>query len=59
MKEERKKEKEKGKREEIRETGSIKMHRTSLVIQCLRICMPVKGTWVQSLVQEDSTSWGN
>ena len=29
--------------------------RTSLVVQWLRICLPVQGTWVQSLVQEDST----
>ena len=26
----------------------------SLVVQWLRICLPVWGTWVQSLVQEDS-----
>ena len=26
--------------------------RTSLMIQWLRICLPMQGTWVQSLVQE-------
>ena len=30
-------------------------YRTSLVVQWLRICLAVKGTPVQSLVQEDST----
>ena len=29
--------------------------KTSLVVQWLRICLPIQGTWVQSLVQEDST----
>ena len=29
-----------------------------LVVQWLRICMPVKGTQVQSLAQEDSTWCG-
>ena len=29
--------------------------RTSLLAQRIRICLPVQGTWVQSLVQEDST----
>ena len=28
---------------------------TSLVAQWIRICLPVQGTWVQSLVWEDST----
>ena len=27
----------------------------SLVILCLRLCLSMKGTWVQSLVQEDPT----
>ena len=27
--------------------------RTSLVVQRLRIYLPMQGTWVQSLVQED------
>ena len=30
----------------------------SLVIQWMRICLPVQGTWVRSLVQEDSTCYG-
>ena len=29
--------------------------RTSLVAQWLRICLPLQGTWVQSLVWEDPT----
>ena len=28
---------------------------TSLVIQWLRVCLTIQGTWVQSLVQKDST----
>ena len=31
---------------------------TSLVVQCLRICLPIKGTWVLSLTQEDPTCHG-
>ena len=31
---------------------------TSLVVQWLRICLPRQGTWVRSLVQEDSTCCG-
>ena len=31
---------------------------TSLVTQWLRICLPMQGTWVQSLVQEDPTCHG-
>ena len=31
---------------------------TSLVVQWLRIHLPMKGTQVQSLVQEDSTGYG-
>ena len=31
---------------------------TSLVVQWLRVCLPVRGTWVQSLVQEDPTCLG-
>ena len=31
---------------------------TSLVAQHLRVCLPVQGTWVQSLVWEDSTCRG-
>ena len=30
---------------------------TSLVIQWLGICLPTQGTWVRSLVWEDSTRW--
>ena len=30
-------------------------HGTSLVAQWLRICLPLQGTWVQSLVWEDPT----
>ena len=30
----------------------------SLVAQCLRICLPMQGTWVQALVQEDPTCRG-
>ena len=28
---------------------------TSLMVQWLRICLPMQGTWVRSLVQEDPT----
>ena len=28
--------------------------RTSLVVHWLRICLQMQGTWVQSLIQEDS-----
>ena len=31
---------------------------TSLVAQWLRICLPMQGTWVQALVQEDPTCRG-
>ena len=31
---------------------------TSLVFQWLRICLLTQGTWVQALVQEDSTCRG-
>ena len=31
---------------------------TSLVVQWMRICLPAKGTWGPSLVQEDSTCGG-
>ena len=30
--------------------------RASVVVQWFRICVPMLGTWVQSLVQEDPTS---
>ena len=32
--------------------------RTSLLVQCLRIWLPMQGTWVQSLVWKDSTCLG-
>ena len=32
--------------------------KTYLVVQLLRICLPRKGTWVQSLIQKDSTGCG-
>ena len=32
--------------------------RTSLVAQRLGICLPMRGTWVRSLVREDSTCHG-
>ena len=31
---------------------------TSQVCQWLRICLPMQGTWVQSLIWEDSTCHG-
>ena len=31
---------------------------TSLVVQWLRICLPVQGTWVRSLVRGDSICCG-
>ena len=31
---------------------------TSLVVQWLRICLTMQGTWVQALVQEDPTCHG-
>ena len=33
----------------------IKQYRTSLLVQWLRICLRIQGTWVQSLVWEDPT----
>ena len=34
----------------------LKSHQgTLLVAQCLRICLPTQGTWVQPLIQQDST----
>ena len=32
--------------------------RASLVAQWLRICLPMQGTWVRALVQEDPTCSG-
>ena len=34
------------------------LHGTSLVAQWLRICLPMQGTWVRALVQEDPTCRG-
>ena len=34
------------------------LERTSLVVQWLRICLPMQGTQVQTLVQEDPTCRG-
>jgi len=31
---------------------------TSLMVQWLRVCLPIQRTWVQSLVREDSTCPG-
>ena len=41
-----------------RKAGSRRGEWTSLVDQWLGIHLPMQGTWVQSLVREDSTSWG-
>ena len=35
-----------------------KIARTSLVVQWLRICLLMQGTWVRALVQEDPTCCG-
>ena len=34
------------------------IERASLVAQWLRVCLPMQGTWVRSLVWEDSTCHG-
>ena len=34
------------------------MNRASLVVQWLRICLPMQGTRVRALVREDSTHRG-
>ena len=34
------------------------IYRTSLVVQWLRICLLMQGTWIQSLIQKESTSYG-
>ena len=36
----------------------IELNRTSLVVQWLRIRLPMQGTRVQALVREDPTCWG-
>ena len=38
--------------------GSKKKYRASLVVQWLRICLPMQGTRVQALVWEDPTCRG-
>ena len=35
-----------------------KLLQTSLVVQQTWICLPMQGTWVESLVQEDTKCWG-
>ena len=35
--------------------NSLKKYRVSLAVQWLRILLPMRRTWIQSLVQEDST----
>ena len=37
---------------------SLESFRTSLVVQWIRIRLPMQGTWILSLVQEDSTCHG-
>ena len=37
---------------------TIRIYRASLVVQWLRICLPMRGTWVRALVQEDPTCRG-
>ena len=39
-------------------TGVRSESGTSLLAQGLRVCLPMLGTWVQSLVWEDSTCCG-
>ena len=43
--------------DQVHEERRRKHSRTSLVVQWLRIHLPVQGTWVPSLVQEDPTRW--
>ena len=42
----------------IRMTTMKKKERASLVVQWLRICLPMQGTRVQALVWEDPTCCG-
>ena len=42
-------------RSEVELRGSILMDRASLVVQWLRIHLPMQETWVQALLQEDPT----
>ena len=39
-------------------TDSLENWESSLVVQWLRICLPMQGTWVRFLVQEDSICRG-
>ena len=39
--------------EDVNTTGT-----NALVVQWLRVCLPMQGTWVRSLVREDSTCLG-
>ena len=44
---------------EVSQTEKDKHHtRTSLAAQWLRICLPLQGKWVRSLVHEDPTCRG-
>ena len=42
----------------LEDSGFLFFNRTSLVVQGLGVLLPMQGTWVQSLVQEDSTCHG-
>ena len=42
----------------IRQILQYKNYGTPLVVQWLRTCLPVQGTWVQAPVQEDPTCHG-
>ena len=44
--------------ETIRNKAWKVREKTSLIVQWIRIRLPMQGTWVQSLVQEDSTCFG-
>jgi len=47
-----------GQRHFIHSGGTKEEIGTSLVVQWIKICLPVQGTWVQSLVREDPTGHG-
>ena len=47
--------KQQGPTEQHRELYSVSCDRASLVVQWLRICLPMQGTRVQALVREDPT----
>ena len=42
----------------LKESWKSPKTKTSLVVQWLRICPPVQGTWVRALVREDPTCCG-